>query len=123
MGEKIDEFLLRQTSAIAEVREGLAAVQRDNHHNAMRHQETAEALKSMAESLSKLAVVAERLEDVRDDVRDLKKSVHSDGGLDDKMAGLDQRMKTLELWIGGVKFIVSPALGAIIIKEALRLWN
>ncbi len=122
MSEKIDEFLFQQSTALAEVRESLVAVQRDNYHNAQRHQETADSLKSMAESLAKLAHVAERLEDVKDEVKGIKRDLHAEGGLDDRVVTLDQRVRTLELWIGGVKFVVSPAIGAILIKEALRLW-
>ena len=120
---RMEDQLRKLNEAQADLRVAVAEVQKDVQVTGERQREVSEAIKSIAQSLQELALVAERQERLQDAHGGLSKAIHGEGGVKDVLDQHHDRIRTVELWISGVKFVVAPALGAILIKEALRLWG
>jgi len=123
VASRMEDQLRKQGEALADLRVAVAEVQKDVQITGERQREVSEAIKSIAHSLQELALVAERQERLQEAHGGLTKAIHGPGGVMGSLGALDARLRTVELWISGVKFVVAPAVGAILIKEALRLWG
>ena len=120
---RMEDQLRKLNEAQADLRVAVAEVQKDVQITGERQREVSEAIKSIAQSLQELALVAERQERLAEAQSGLTRTVHGPGGVKETLDQHHDRIRTVELWISGVKFVVAPALGAILIKEALRLWG
>ena len=120
---RMEDQLRKLNEAQADLRVAVAEVQKDVQITGERQREVSDAIKSIAQSLQELALVAERQEHLAEAQSGLTNAVHGAGGIKDVLDQHHDRIRTVELWISGVKFVVAPALGAILIKEALRLWG
>lgn len=120
---RMEDQLRKLNEAQADLRVAVAEVQKDVQITGERQREVSEAIKSIAQSLQELALVAERQEHLAEAHSGLTKAIHGEGGVKETLDRHRERIRTVELWIQGVKFVVAPAVAAILVKEALRLWG
>lgn len=120
---RMEEQLRQLNDAQADLRVAVAEVQKDVQITNERQREVSEAIKSIAQSLQELAIVAERQEHLAESHGGLARAIHGDHGIKATLDAHHDRIRTVELWIKGVKFVVAPAVAAILVKEALRLWG
>lgn len=121
--DRMEEQLRNLHEAQADLRVAVAEVQKDVQATGERQKEVNEAIKSIAVSLQELALVADRQERLQEAHGGLVAAVHGEGGVKESLEAHHDRLRTLELWVAGVKYVVSPAIAAILVKEALRLWG
>lgn len=120
---RMEEQLRKLHESQADLRVAVAQVQKDVQVTNERQQEVNAAIKSIANSLQELSVIAERQEHLQESQGGINRAIYGEGGIKDLLEKHHDRLRTVELWISGVKFVVAPAVGAILIKEALRLWG
>lgn len=120
---RMEDQLQKLNEAQADLRIAVAEVRKDIQVTNERQREVNDAIKSIAKSLQDLALVAERQEHLSESHEDLSHTIHGDKGIKATLTAHHDRIRMVELWVNGVKFILAPALTAILVKEVLRLWS
>lgn len=123
MAENIDKSFQQHDKVLSDMRVAIAEVQKDVARTAERQSEQFHSLQSIAESMEKLAVVAERQERLQEDHAHVIKTLYGKDGVKDRHDALDRRVRTLETWAAVGKWVIAPAVGVIVAKEALRIWG
>lgn len=122
MANNLNEKLDQQAKALGELQVSVARVQQTIEHFSQMQQEVHDALQSIATNSKDLSVLHEKVVRLQEEQDRLREAVHGKHGVYDQLDGMGQRIRAVELWINGVKYVISPTVLAVFVEHVLRSW-
>lgn len=122
MADEIEKKLDRQAEVLSDLQVSVARLQQQIQHHSEAQQEVRQALQAIATNSKDLSVLHEKVIRMKEDQEHLHHDLHGTDGVTTLVYSLNRRVRTVEMWIGGVKYVISPTMLAVFVEQIFRIW-